>query len=297
MTLAAHSSSSASAGSSPRSTDMLIVDIPGCTFGELAAQLRARRSFIEAVRREAPRLHRAWRRLYARVRPTLEHSPLRAQDAQTSLAPVTLPAALKLALPCDASLLILELLAGTHWRARASAVFARSHWQPAARQFQTVERGGLPCIWGSDGRRFGHLIAIAHELGHCLFEERYGWRRTRDVFRSEASAAILEDALVRAALPTLGQELQLRASWHEYLQRSDGVTERFCELEACDVMAGAKEAALPGELAWSRPSYLTRVGMQWVYGFAAAKRRALSAELQRASCADVLDAIIQGGAV
>jgi len=288
---------------------MLISAIPRGTHDSEPDQLlKQRRDFIARTREDNPPLLRAWQALYREVAPALELPALpaglpepgtflRGSSGHTSI--VKLPNSLKLRLPHAATQLILELLRDSVWQRRVERVFARSFWHTNGAFFETVASEGKACIAGSDGPLLGHVLAIAHELGHCLYDEVNGWGSTAALFESEAAAFVVEDVMVRAVLASAADDPALALKdWSHYLELQDSVTRHFCRLETAEVIAGETElsrAASP-EFLSSRRSYVERVGMQWAYGFAAATRRRLRAQVARSSIAGALSFITAGRA-
>jgi hypothetical protein len=210
---------------------------------------------------------------------------------------VKLPLSLKVTLPHDATRLILELLSESGWQRRVERIFARSIWHSSAAAFETVESNGKPCIAGSDGRHLGHVLAIAHELGHCIYDEAHGWHTTRAVFESEAAAFVVEDVMVRAVLASVAADPRpALMDWSHYLALQDRVTGHFCRLETQELVdqEPLTGAATSPEFLCSRRSYVERIGMQWAYGFAAAARLRVRPHVARLSLGRVLEFITCG---
>lgn len=245
--------------------------------------LELRENALREARRPGTEIHESLRSTYQALQRFLPQ-PGRwqlpkpgcfVQGPSGATAAVRLPAPLRVSLPCRATQLILRTVGDRSWRTIIERIFARSRFDEPGR-FVTEERDGLPCIAGSDGQLFGHLMGLAHELGHCLYEERWGFHGMARLLRSEASAFLIEDALVRAALPALATERdseRAATAWSLYRGRSDHVTFFFSDLEADDVFAATPRSALAQAFLASRPGYLESIGRQWVYAFAAAQRR------------------------
>jgi hypothetical protein len=265
-------------------------------------RVASRWRFIEEGRRRCTSIHERLRKVHQLIEPILSpaaaEATLPAPEAFAwagAIAVVALPASLRVRLPVAATAFIPGLVRRPEWQARIGAIFRRSIWLARPPRFETVERNGLPCVSGADGDRFGHLVALAHELGHCLHDERHDYRTAAGFLRSELSAVLFEDAAVRAALPLVAAP-GAAGDWDRYQGLCDRVTSFFSALESQEILAGPPD---PGRLPAAaflaaRRSYVERIGMQWVYAFATARRRVLGLPFRGRPLEDLLDAAEKG---
>jgi len=154
----------------------------------------------------------------------------------------------------------------------AKRILARSDLRPDAPRFETFEERGQPCVRGVDGHRVLHLSAIAHELGHCLQEQRAGGHSLPALIASEAAAQILEHLVVARWLRHAVGEDAVR-QWNEYQRRVDVLSLLLCELDAADAL-GEPLPNVPFEhaLCFARKSFATAPGAESVFAAAGIQR-------------------------
>jgi hypothetical protein len=197
------------------------------------------------------------------------------------------PGLMKRSLPRPATDVCLSLL-GPAQRERAAEIFDRSDLRDDAPAYETFAREGLSCIRGVNAASFAGLSGIAHELGHCLQEERTGFGSFRAMVQSEAAAQSFEEVVVAAAAQRYAPDDVL--DWHRYQQRVDVLALHLCELDTASALREPlPPLPFPESAAWLRASYATDPGFESVYaGASIARARVRGLWLPRPAVSEVL---------
>lgn len=227
--------------------------------------------------------------------PLVEQDFVRVRDRATPV--LKPPDMFAHRLPTRATATLLALVEPVQ-RATVEAIFARSRFAEGDRRFRTIEVRGKPCIAGEDGETFLHLAGIAHELGHCLFEDANGWHDARLLVESETCAHVVEDLLVREALerdPAAGPEPL--CEWRAYQAKVDALNLHYFRLELQEIAGGAPVLGPRFEVRFHvfRESYVVNPGYQTVYAIASLLRFWLLAAERAQPAGDRFARILRSG--
>lgn len=127
-------------------------------------------------------------------------------------------------------------------------------------RWRTELRNAEPSISGNDDRTIHSLGALAHELGHCLYEiSSQDVVESKAQILSEASAMALEEWVVSEILP-----LALKEKWNSYQRQVDAFNDAFYYLES----GGSIATFCEPHLLPLRESFYTAYGYQTTYRLA-----------------------------
>lgn len=237
--------------------------------GALGQQLQGNRlQALKAVMGQCP-VHFA-----SRVRLMLER--LTGMDLDTSsfskledgLSPFPLfPAFLRKEMPLRASAFIEKCFADSPIAPIVHAIIERSEFRSGDVRYRTDIRDDKIFIGGDDGTTLMHYAGIAHELGHALYETKYGQGGSLSQIYSEAAALLCEESLVASVLET--QEDQ--RAWHAHQRHIDLLNYCMFLVEAADL--GFRLPVRHQEIATAfspslmplRETMFTAVGYQLIY--------------------------------
>jgi hypothetical protein len=155
---------------------------------------------------------------------------------------------------------------------QAKRILARSDLRKDAPRYETFELRGQLCVRGVDGQRVLHLAAIAHELGHCIQEERAGGHSLPALIASESAAQIVEHLVVARWLTHAAGEDAVR-QWNEYQRRVDVLSVVLCELDIADALGEpAPEVPFERGFCFVRRSFASAPGTESVFAAACIQR-------------------------
>jgi hypothetical protein len=222
------------------------------------------------------------------------------QKAGELVTPLLLsPPLLEREMGIDATTLISQVLIDdVKVRSAVDAIFRRSAFIPGFTRYRTVERHGSSCIVGDAGTKVANLAGIAHELGHCLAEERRPVVSGLDLVISEASAQLLEEVMVQTFLDQrFGANESFGSQWSAYQRRVDLLNLHLFEMERHSIAGGmcAVEYLFEPHLLVFRESYFTMPGYQALSAVASMIRLRLIDRLGPALSASTVLSLVAGG--
>jgi hypothetical protein len=153
------------------------------------------------------------------------------------------------------------------------SIFARSDLDRPEIPHRTVIRSGQPAIIGASRATVGDLAGIAHELGHCLYEESSEPSTLARQIASEIAAHVMEEEIVSEYFHIQG-ESDLLHMWSEYQRRIDIINVYFFLLEGHQIFGwdGAPESLFASPATAFRESLFVLPGYQIAYAEAALAR-------------------------
>lgn len=156
------------------------------------------------------------------------------QDVNGTLVPAfKLPGVLSYSLPRTAVETILSLPFLDELKDEISRVFAESELENSTPFFRTILKNGRSVIYGSNSCRLSSLLGIAHELGHCLVENRVIRSTRKSGIISETIAQVLEEISVIEVLKDLSLP---HDHWVQYQRKLDALNFHFLAIEFGELM-------------------------------------------------------------
>jgi hypothetical protein len=165
---------------------------------------------------------------------------------------------------------LLAFFEGSRLYAAAGRILADARLSPGDFHWRAEMRDGLPSIAGNDEATIQSLGALAHELGHCLYERAcLAAGKHSGQVQSEACAMALEEWIVGQALAG-----ETKLAWHSYQRSVDQLNEAFHHLERGISLPLVHEP----HLLPLRATFYTAFGYQGIYREASlARKTALAA--------------------
>lgn len=154
-------------------------------------------------------------------------------------------------------------------------IFSSSKFSQADFAYRTLDGVTGPIIFGENSTRMISLIGIAHELGHCLIERRFGSENFYKKVLSETFAQIFEFETVHEYL--LKHQPNLCVAWRTYQSDVDAINFILCLQESNHLLHSNNQSDFFDDDACAlRESYFTAPGYQSVYALASMCRARLT---------------------
>lgn len=178
----------------------------------------------------------------------------------------TIPSFFKEKLENDPLKEILNLIANKSLQKAAEKILVNSDLNCDIFGFRTVLKNGQSIILGKLDNTFSSFRALAHELGHCLYEINNDYTSIYGSILSELFALIIEQSLSETFL--------IRKNWcttkivenQKYCEALLRLDKLFYMKEIVDLHGGNNFFPILEQLCVFRPSYFTGTGMQIIYG-------------------------------
>lgn len=135
--------------------------------------------------------------------------------------------------------------------------------------FQTISKNDKSVILGENKNLVRNVRSLAHELGHCIYENTNpGWT-FKNLVISEFVAITCEVTISNWIFQSLGY-LEIENKNTQYTQQIMYLNEYFMHKEIHDIMYSSWEYSeyVNYDLCVFRKSYITATGLQLVYGIA-----------------------------
>lgn len=162
---------------------------------------------------------------------------------------------------------ILNLIADKSLQKATERIFANSDLNSDIFGFRTILKNGQSVILGKLDNTFSSFRALAHELGHCLYEINNDYTSIYGAILGELFALILEQSLSETFLIRKNLCTTKIAGNRQYCEVLLKLDKLFYMKEIAD-LHGENTDFFPilEQLCVFRPSYFTGTGMQVIYG-------------------------------
>lgn len=161
---------------------------------------------------------------------------------------------------------ILALITDKSLRRAAEKILANSDLNCDIFGYRTISKNGQSIVLGKLDNTFSSFRALAHELGHCLYEINNDYISIYGGILSELFASMFEQSLSEVFLIRNQQPLSRIAENRQYCEALIKLDRLFYMKEIADLTERNTNFPILEELCVFRPSYFTGTGMQTIYG-------------------------------